>query len=180
MKVLVGVIAGLVVAIAGVLLLALSGAFNIAATNSDNSITEWLFHTAMRRSVVMRSADLAAPQFTDEQAKDGFKEFNAMCTGCHGAPGKTARAVGKGLSPRPPDLAEAVRTWDDGNLFWIIKNGIKMTGMPAFGRTHDDQTIWNIVAFVKKLPGMTPDQYQRLQDQAGKPEDHQHEHDHEH
>ena len=103
-----------------------------------------------------------------------------MCTGCHGAPGKPARAVGKGLSPRPPDLTEAVRTWDDGNLFWIIRNGIKMTGMPAFGQTHDDPSIWNIVAFVKKLPGMTSEQYQALQAQAGGPEEHDHGHENKH
>src|SRR5690242_11750170 len=127
----------------------------------------------MRLSVAMRSADLAVPQFTDEQAKDGFKEFSQMCTGCHGAPGKPPHAVGKGLDPHPPDLAKAVRTWDDGNLFWIIKNGIKMTGMPAFGRTHDDRTIWGIVAFLKKLPDMTPEQYQGLQAQAGGPEQHE-------
>jgi mono/diheme cytochrome c family protein len=180
MKLLIGVLIGLFVAIGGELLFALSGTFDVAATSPDSSFTQWLFHTTMRRSVAMRSSNVAAPPFTEERAKGGFKEFSEMCTGCHGAPGKPPHAVGKGLNPRPPDLAKAAPAWDDRNLFWIIKNGIKMTGMPAFGRTHDDQTIWNIVAFLKKLPGMTSEQYEALQGRAGGPEDQDHDHDHEH
>jgi mono/diheme cytochrome c family protein len=185
MKLVTGLVIGILVAIIGALLFTLSGAFNVAATAPDSSFREWLFDTTMRRSVTMRSSGISAPQFTDEQAKDGSKEYGEMCTGCHGAPGKEPRAIGKGLNPRPPDLAKSVPTWEDGNLFWIIKNGIKMTAMPAFGRTHDDQTIWNIVAFLKKLPGMTPEQYAAFQDQAGGAEQEhehgeQHEHPHEH
>ena len=176
MKLIGGIVIGLLLAVGGMLLFALSGAFDVAATSPDSSISQWLFRTTMRRSVATRSSDIPPPQFTDEGAKDGFKEFSEMCTGCHGAPGKPPRAVGKGLNPRPPDLAKTVPTWDDGNLFWIIKNGIKMTAMPAFGRTHDDQTIWNIVAFLKKLPGMTPEQYEALQGQAGGAEEHEHHH----
>jgi mono/diheme cytochrome c family protein len=84
-------------------------------------------------------------------------------------------AVGKGLRPRAPDLAQAARNWDSGSLFWIVKNGIKMTGMPAFGPTHDDQTIWNIVAFVSRLPDITPEQYRQFEEQtAGSGDQHEH------
>jgi mono/diheme cytochrome c family protein len=86
-----------------------------------------------------------------------------MCVGCHGAPGKDPSEIGKGLRPRPPDLAKAALQLDKGELFWIVKNGIKMAGMPAFGATHRDRTIWNIVGFVQEqLPNLTAEQYQDL------------------
>jgi mono/diheme cytochrome c family protein len=139
-------------------------------------MTEWVLHATMRRSVAMRSSAIAAPKsFAEAQVRDGFGEFRAMCAGCHGAPGRMRSAVGKGLRPRAPDLAQAARNWDSGNLFWIVKNGIKMTGMPAFGPTHDDQTIWNIVAFVSRLPDITPEQYRQFEEQtAGSGDQHAH------
>ena len=176
MKLVIGPIAALLVVLLGGLLAVLSGAFNVAATDPHSAMTEWVLHTSMRRSVAMRSSGIVAPKsFTDEQVKDGFGEFSTMCAGCHGAPGKRRSAVGMGLRPRAPDLAEAARDWDSANLFWIVKNGVKMTGMPAFGPTHDDQTIWNIVAFVKELPNMTSEQYRQLEQQAaGSNRDHLH------
>jgi mono/diheme cytochrome c family protein len=176
MKIVIALVAALAVALLGGLFIILSGAFNVAAIEPDSAVTEWIFHTTMRRSVAMRSSGVVAPRsFADEQVRDGFEEFNAMCVGCHGAPGRMRSAAGKGLRPRAPDLARAARTWGNGNLFWIVKNGIKMTGMPAFGTTHDDQTIWNIVAFVRQLPDMTSEQYQQLEEQAAG-SGHQHEH----
>ena len=176
MKLLIGLVAALVVVLLGGLMVVLSGTFNVAATDPDSAMTEWVLHTTMRRSVAMRSSGIVPPKtFADEQARDGFEEFNAMCASCHGAPGRMRSAVGKGLRPRAPDLALAARDWDSGNLFWIVKNGIKMTGMPAFGPTHDDQTIWNIVAFVNRLPEMTPEQYRLLEEQtAGSAHAHEH------
>jgi mono/diheme cytochrome c family protein len=66
------------------------------------------------------------------------------------------------------------RDWSTANLFWIVKNGIKMTGMPAFGPTHDDKTIWNIVAFVNQLPNMTAEQYRALEDEGVAAGEHEH------
>lgn len=167
MKIVLALVAALAVAVFGALLIVLSGAFNVAAVEPDSAVTEWILHTTMRRSVKVRSSGIMAPKsFTDQQMRDGFDEFNAMCVGCHGAPGRMRSKVGKGLRPQAPDLAQAARTWEDGNLFWIVKNGIKMTGMPAFGPTHDDQTIWNIVAFVRRLPDITNAQYRQLEEQA--------------
>ena len=167
MRFFIALIVVLLVGLIGGLSIVLSGAFNVAATDPDSAMTEWMLHTTMRRSVAMRSSGIVAPKsFTEAQARDGFGEFSAMCAGCHGAPGRMRSAVGKGLRPRAPDLAQAARNWDSGSLFWIVKNGIKMTGMPAFGPTHDDQTIWNVVAFVTRLPDMTPAQYQQLEEKT--------------
>lgn len=175
MKFVIGLLAVLLFTVAGGLVIVLSGAFNVAATNPDSPMTEWILHTTMRRSVAMQSSGIAAPDsFTEAQVKAGFKEFRAMCAGCHGAPGKMRSAAGKGLRPRAPDLAVAANEWNTANLFWIVKNGVKMTGMPAFGPTHDDQTIWNIVAFVDQLPNMTATEYRALEDASLAAGEHEH------
>jgi mono/diheme cytochrome c family protein len=77
-------------------------------------------------------------------------------------PGIERSEIGKGLNPQAPDLAEAVKTWTPQQLFWIVKNGVKMTGMPSFGATHDDQEVWNVIALIEKLPTMTAEQYQHM------------------
>jgi mono/diheme cytochrome c family protein len=104
-----------------------------------------------------------------------------MCAACHGAPGKERGEIGKGLNPSPPNLAEVASSWSSAELFWILKNGIKMTGMPAFGPTHSDARLWSIVAFVMQLPKLTPDDYKKMGHPASKHE-HQEEdrHDHQH
>lgn len=176
MKIVLALVAVLGAAILGGLLFILSGAFNVAAIEPDSAVSEWILHTTMRRSVAMRSSGIAAPKrFTDEQVRKGFEEFAAMCVGCHGAPGRMRNAAGRGLNPRAPDLAQAARNWDNSSLFWIVKNGVRMTGMPAFGATHDDETLWNIVAFVKHLPNITSAQYSKLEEQAAE-SGHMHEH----
>ncbi len=91
----------------------------------------------------------------------GLDHFHAMCVDCHGAPGFDPDEAGEGLYPEAPDLAEVVEEgeWSDAELFWIVKHGIKMTGMPAFGPTHPDEDLWAIVALVKELPELTADEY---------------------
>ena len=96
---------------------------------------------------------------TEELAVRGFADFDEMCVTCHGAPGKERSEIGKGLNPPPPDLATAARRWSDAELFWIIKNGVRMTGMPAFGKTHDDERIWALATVVRQLPDMTAERY---------------------
>jgi mono/diheme cytochrome c family protein len=68
----------------------------------------------------------------------------------------------KGLNPQAPNLTDAVKAWTPRQLFWIIKHGVKMTGMPSFGATHDDDEVWSIVAFIEKLSGMSAEQYRQL------------------
>ena len=85
---------------------------------------------------------------------------------CHGAPGQEPAEIAKGLWPETPDLKKAVPDWTPGELFWITKNGIKFTAMPAWGPTHDDDKIWDIVAFLERLPSVSPSEYQQLQASA--------------
>ena len=103
----------------------------------------------------------------------GFGHYDEMCTLCHGGPGIERSEIGKGLNPQAPDLAKAVKAWTPRQLFWIINHGVKMTGMPSFGATHDDDEVWSIVAFVEKLPQISPEQYQRMKREAG-PDSHEH------
>jgi hypothetical protein len=97
---------------------------------------------------------------------------------CHGAPGIPATEIAKGLNPPPPSLGSEESDTPDGELFWVTKHGIRLTSMPAFGPTHTDEEIWKIVAFVRHLPDLTPEERNSLRE-ASEGEEHHHE-DHRH
>jgi mono/diheme cytochrome c family protein len=153
-------IAALVVLAAIWLALVYAGFYNVAASENHTKLVEWTLETIKERSVARRAGELPAPLPTDSLALlHGFEHYRAMCEVCHGAPGVERGEVGEGLSPRPPRLQRAAREWTDAELFWITKHGIKATGMPAFGSTHDDASLLQIVAIVRRLPDMTPERY---------------------
>jgi mono/diheme cytochrome c family protein len=106
---------------------------------------------------------------------DGASDYDAMCTGCHLAPGMAENEMRPGLNPKPPQLATLPRG-DAAEQFWIIKHGIDMTGMPAWGKTHSDAEIWNMVAFLQKLPTLSPAQYRALVASSAGHHDHDHDH----
>src|SRR5688500_20399506 len=85
-----------------------------------------------------------------------------MCVASHGAPGVERGILGKGINPEPPALAVEAGEGSDSELFWIIKNGIKMAGMPAFGATHTDEQLWGILAFLRQLQDLSPQEYARV------------------
>jgi mono/diheme cytochrome c family protein len=144
------------------------GWFDVAASNPHSAAAQWAFHTMMRRSVITQAAGIDdTPPFTDDMVKDGFDHYDDMCTVCHGGPGIQRGEIAKGLNPQAPSLADAVKMWTPRQLFWIVKHGVGMTGMPSFGATHTDEEIWSIVAFIEKLPEMTPDQYRAMKRQSG-------------
>ena len=92
-----------------------------------------------------------------------------MCVTCHGAPGVDASEAGEGLNPPAPDLTTGkVQKRTDGELFWLVQSGIRMTGMPAFGPTHKDEEIWKIVAFLRRLPALSPDEARELKTEGAK------------
>jgi hypothetical protein len=95
-----------------------------------------------------------------------MNDFEAMCVECHGRPGKKPAAVGQGLNPVPPDLADVATRRSAAELFWVTKHGIRMTGMPAWGATHDDEALWPVVAVMSALPGMEPADYAALLEDA--------------
>jgi hypothetical protein len=91
----------------------------------------------------------------------GVSHYAEHCAVCHGAPGAERGDLAGGLYPRPPNLADAARLYTPGELFWIVKHGIRMTAMPAWG-DHSDDELWATVALIEKLPGMTDQDYAKL------------------
>lgn len=149
------------------------GIFNIAADEPHSKAVHHLVETVRERSIVMRSPDIEVPPLNKaELIISGATEYNEMCTGCHLRPGLENTELREGLYPQPPNLSMVKRD-DPRETFWIIKHGLKMTGMPAWGKTHDDGRIWAMVAFLQQLPRLTPAQYEALAD----PGESEHEHD---
>ena len=132
----------------------------------------WIIETTREHSIESRASKVSAPPASalqdPKKLLEGFAHYDEMCVVCHGAPGMEAGEAREGLNPQPPLLAKLKDLQDDppGEIFWIIKNGIKMTGMPAWGPSHSDDKIWAMVAFVRKLPGMTADEYKTMKKQA--------------
>jgi mono/diheme cytochrome c family protein len=153
--------------IAGVVVM-LSGVINVAATNPHHSVTHFILSTTMDNSVRAHAKRITAPPLDDARmVMEGFRHYREMCVGCHLAPGINSTEISEGLMPRPPKLQDEVEEWTPEELFWVTKNGVKMTGMPAWGPTHSDAKIWAIVAFLEKLPHMTAEQYQEMDRTAG-------------
>ena len=103
------------------------------------------------------------PPGLDDPAKVliGVEHYAAHCAVCHGAPGVPKGDIGRWLYPPPPDLSKAVPLYSRAELFWILKHGIKMTGMPAWS-DHSDEELWATVGFLEKLPAMSEQEYARL------------------
>jgi mono/diheme cytochrome c family protein len=167
MKFLIGFLTAFGVSALVIFLVIISGAYNVAATVPHSALERVILNSAMVYSVRAHAGKESREAWSDEQIRDGFKEYDAMCIVCHEAPGKERGDISKGLRPEPPNLADVSKEWTNAQLFWIIKNGIKMTGMPAFGPTHKDETIWNIVGFVRRLPQTSAQEYKAMEEQFG-------------
>ena len=170
MKYIIGALSILVILILGSLIFIYSGLYNIGATSHHNKLTLWAINTLKDNSINHHSNDsnIKPPDLSDTSLiKTGFIHYREMCVGCHGAPGiDQAEILLKGLYPRPPKLVRTAKEFSVQQLFWITKNGIKMTAMPAFGPTHPDELIWAMVAFTQRLPNLTKEQYQTLDNQT--------------
>jgi mono/diheme cytochrome c family protein len=159
---------GLVVLLAAALVAFLySGLYDVSAATPDAGLVRWALVTTQARSVARRSARIAVPRLDDpSRVRRGLVHYHEMCVVCHGAPGVAVSEIAEGMNPEPPELA-GEGSGEPAEDFWIVKNGIKMTGMPSFGVTHDDEKIWDIVAFLQQLPKMSPEQYQAMVRAAG-------------
>jgi mono/diheme cytochrome c family protein len=145
------------------------GFYNIAATEQDLGPVAWvLIH--VRTAAIDRHATDTPPGPLDDPAtiRAGARAFAERgCVYCHGGPGAQWAKFSEGLNPGPPDLKDVVGDLEPRELFWVVKNGIKMTGMPSFGAVGvADQEIWSIVAFLKKLPTVSDADYKAWSTQA--------------
>ncbi|KZC40550.1 MULTISPECIES: c-type cytochrome [Rhodanobacter] len=157
------------VVIAGVGAFVWSGVYDIGADAHHTKPVYALMQALRERSIDHHAKDVVVPNLGDPQLiLKGAGQYAAMCTGCHLAPGMAENEMRPGLYPLPPELAKFRP--DPREAFWVIKHGVKMSAMPAWGASHDDATIWSMVAFLQKLPDMTPAQYKDIVAKA--PQDH--------
>jgi len=168
-------------------LVTVSGRYNVAADVPHTQAVYWLMQTSRDRSIEVHAANIVAPDnlADPKRVADGAGLYAEMCSRCHLAPGTERTEISRGLYPRAPELGRGVDLTPTEE-FWVVKHGIKMTGMPAWGVTHGDKLLWDLVAFLQKLPELTPDQYRALvksapshEEMMGTEADHGHE-DHTH
>lgn len=167
---------GSAVVIAAIAAFLYSGLYPMGADDHHNKLTHWVLETLREQSIVRAAKDIVVPEDLQTPARllAGGADYNDMCSGCHLKPGKTESDFTQGLYPAPPDLTQASHADPEGahseadadarvrRYFWVIKHGVKASGMPAWGAGHDDERIWNMVAFIDRLSELSPQQYQIL------------------
>lgn len=146
---------------------ALSGLYNISARVPHLAPTTLLLETVRNRSIARHSNEIMLPSFDQpEFAQSGAIHFDATCQKCHGAPGQPREEFAQGLYPAPPSLRMAMDGLSREEIFWVISNGLKMTGMPAFGGNHKREDMAGMVAFIEKLPDFDDQDYNRFIEEA--------------
>jgi mono/diheme cytochrome c family protein len=139
-----------------------SGLYDIGADDHHTRIVLAIIEELRERSIAVRARSIAVPDLENPTSiATGAGYYATLCAGCHLAPGVRKSDIRPGLYPHPPNLAEE-ELHDVQRAFWTIKHGIKMSAMPAWGKSLDDAAIWDIVSFVRRMPAMTPEAYQRL------------------
>lgn len=161
MKTLVALVVIAATAACGGVAFVYFGVYNVAATEQHTAPVYWLLDVAMRRSVAQRAEHIAVPPIDDEaMIERGFRLYRGECEQCHGGPGVAPQAIALGMTPIPANLAHAARVLEAAELFWIVKYGIKMSGMPAWEFRLPEKDLWAIVAFLERMPYLTPLEYQ--------------------
>jgi mono/diheme cytochrome c family protein len=142
------------------------GMTEVAATAPHSRPVEWLLATARERAIAARARDLAVPPLDDPRLlRRGIVLYHRHCVACHGAPGVEPAPWAWGLNPFPPPLHEGPElTAADGTrhaarTFWVVDNGVRMTGMPAFGVALDEEEIWSVTAVVERLGELSAEEY---------------------
>lgn len=145
-----------------------AGLFDVAADTPHSQPVYWLLQSVRQRSIAVRANDVVPADLGDpKRIVSGAAQYQEMCSGCHLAPGMKRTEISRGLYPRAPELRRGSRL-SAAEEFWTVKHGLKMTGMPAWGVTHKDELLWDIVAFLRKMPELSVDQYQALVKSAPK------------
>jgi mono/diheme cytochrome c family protein len=147
------------------------GVYNIAADEPHTPVVYSVLERLRDQSIRAHARGITPPNdlASAQRVSVGAGLYTEMCSGCHLGPGVEKSEMSQGLYPQAPELALS-QDLTAGQQFWIIKHGVKLSAMPAWGKTHPDPLIWDMVAFVRKLPGMTPAQYKAMI--ASAPADH--------
>jgi mono/diheme cytochrome c family protein len=153
---------GMVIVLAVIAAWLYRGGYDFAADSSHSPIVGRLIEVAREQSIAARAKSIVVPKLDDPALiAEGVEHYSEMCTDCHLAPGMQESEIRPGLNPRPPELARRLQP-NPARDFWIIKHGIKMSGMPAWGATHSDAAIWGMVAFLQKLPTLSAAAYKKM------------------
>jgi mono/diheme cytochrome c family protein len=141
-----------------------AGLVDFSASTPPRRLEERLATFALNRSVARHAPRVANPLARSPAAVTaGLALFRTHCVDCHGAPGVDPTEAGASLNPPAPGLTLArVQARSDGELKWIVSNGIRMTGMPAFGASRSEEEVWQLVAALRRLPELSPEERQML------------------
>ncbi|MBK6725790.1 MAG: cytochrome c [Xanthomonadales bacterium] len=143
------------------------GVYNVAADDPHWPLTHRLMETVRSRSISTRAVDVTVPPLDDDALiRAGAGNYDAMCVTCHLSPGTPDTELSLGLYPPPPTWSE-LGAVDPREAFWVIKHGVKMSGMPAWGKSMDDRYIWGMVALLRQFPRMTQARYHELVTTSG-------------
>ena len=149
-----------------------TGVYDIGADRPHSRLVAGQLENLREHSIVRHARGIVVPTDLDDPKRiaAGAGLYQEMCTGCHLGPGLERTEISQGLYPAAPELARGDRL-SAAEQFWTIKHGVKFSAMPAWGKTHSDDLIWDMVALVRKLPTMNADQYKAAV--ASAPESHE-------
>ncbi|MEX2496686.1 MAG: c-type cytochrome [Woeseia sp.] len=149
-------------------ILVYAGVYNVSARAGHLPPTAWLLHFAMRKSVRTHAIGIEVPSLDDTRMIiRGATYFSIGCAACHGEPGNRYTPVVNEMTPRAPPLAPVIGAWKIRELFWVVKNGIKYTGMPAWATAERDDEVWDMVSFLLRLPDLDVEEYRKLAYEPG-------------
>jgi cytochrome c553 len=158
-----GIVLTLLCGAAAWLVVAYGGFYNVAASDPHADAVRWTLDTTMRRSVSRQAGDMRMPVSVPQDVlEEGARQYAGACAQCHGAPGEEAEDWAEGMRPEPPALTEAAVEWSPEEVAWIVENGIKLSGMPAFGGYLSADDIVAVAAFVRELPSLSAANYRTM------------------
>lgn len=157
-----GAVAAMLALGAGALFV-LSGLYNVSASREHLDVTTWLLDLVRRQSIRTYSLDVGEPPPESAgTARLGAAHYELSCAACHGAPGRPPSALQAAMLPSPPSLDESAREWSPRQLYWIVRNGQKYTGMPAWIAPGRADEVWPVVSFLARMPDLDAAAYREL------------------
>jgi len=148
-----------VIAIGGAIAYAYSGVYDLSVGSGHTAPVQWYLNTLRASAIERAAADIQVPSLEESgMFEAGAMAYDNGCAGCHGRPGRDPSGS---WEPAPPALTR--HAWDPAELFWVVRNGIKMSAMPKIGpeRVGDEQ-VWQIAAFLQDAARLTEGEYREL------------------
>jgi mono/diheme cytochrome c family protein len=133
------------------------GLVPVNADGTHSSLEARIMPSALHASIARHASGETNPlSLNEENLKAGVDSYKAMCVRCHSLPGGNPSVYGRSFYPPAPQLPEGISRYTDSQLFWLIKHGIRNTGMPAWGSMLSDEEIWQIVSLLKNSQDLPP------------------------